>query len=95
MNKLGVCCILIAFTLLLSVGSAQATPDWDGGLLVWPFWQMEVSGAVPKVTWAKDAYAGISGKTIAANGCAITSLAMLLNYHGEVAPVVRTGWRRK
>ncbi len=78
----------IGFFLLLGffTTSALATPPtWNGGLYVWPFWQYEPAGGGIEAPWATDPnnpYAGVPGKTIAANGCLITSMAMLLRYHG-------------
>lgn len=76
--------------LFLLCSSAYAAPMAEEGqsIYVWPrFWQDEA-------LWGCDVYAGhgvadpcrVEGKyasnTIAAKGCRITSLAMLLRYHG-------------
>jgi len=81
---------LIPIVIFVLIGfltsSAFATPPtWNGGLYVWPFWQYEPAGGGIEAPWATDPnnhYAGVPGKTIAANGCLITSMAMLLRYHG-------------
>ncbi len=69
---------LLFVLILLAVfsGSANAVPERDIALYIYPYWQFD-SG------WAKKPYGWPSlNETIRGKGCALTSLTMMLRYYG-------------